>query len=360
MAFLPVLQTVPIVTRAFTVVIVLLSLILTGLRLSLDDRDVKDVFNGGMDSTLAYPWIVLVPGQAIWKPWTLFISSWVEVNLFEMIFSVLTFVMAGRYLERVWGPTEFLKFIVVVTVASNVIAVAVNIIEHILFQGTGLFLYGMSYHGLMGLQAGFLVAFTQLIPEHQVQLFGGLVKRRVKDLPMIYVAVSNVACIIGYQSPWILIQFGWLVSWFYLRFVKWNEGADFRGDRSDTFAFANWFPPFAQKYVAKLSEFVFSLAIRLRLTEPWAPNDAEAAAYAGVPGGSRAEAERRRAMALKALDQRMASKPPTRPAPAASSEPNSAGLSEVTHASAMPSALSAPNETVFDASQALDMKKERD
>jgi hypothetical protein len=33
---------------------------------------------------------------------------------------------------------------------------------------------------MMALQTGFLVAFTQLIPEHQVQLFGGLAKLRVK------------------------------------------------------------------------------------------------------------------------------------------------------------------------------------
>jgi hypothetical protein len=38
----------------------------------------------------------------------------------------------------------------------------------------------MSYNGMMGLQVGFLVAFTQLIPEHQVQIFGGLLKVRVK------------------------------------------------------------------------------------------------------------------------------------------------------------------------------------
>ena len=39
--------------------------------------------------------------------------------------------------------------------------------------------YGLPYHGLSGLQVGFLVAFTQLIPEHQLQLFGAL-KLRVK------------------------------------------------------------------------------------------------------------------------------------------------------------------------------------
>lgn len=39
--------------------------------------------------------------------------------------------------------------------------------------------YGMRYHGQMALQIALLVAFTQLIPEHQVQVFG-FIKARVK------------------------------------------------------------------------------------------------------------------------------------------------------------------------------------
>jgi hypothetical protein len=37
----------------------------------------------------------------------------------------------------------------------------------------------MRYHGQMALQVGVLVAFTQLIPEHQVQLCG-VIRVRVK------------------------------------------------------------------------------------------------------------------------------------------------------------------------------------
>ena len=37
----------------------------------------------------------------------------------------------------------------------------------------------MRYHGQMGLQIALLVAFTQLIPEHQVQILG-VIKARVK------------------------------------------------------------------------------------------------------------------------------------------------------------------------------------
>jgi hypothetical protein len=35
-----------------------------------------------------------------------------------------------------------------------------------------LFSFGIQYHGQMALQAGILVAFTQAIPEHQIQVFG--------------------------------------------------------------------------------------------------------------------------------------------------------------------------------------------
>ena len=64
------------------------------------------------------------------------------------------------------------------------------------------------------------------------------------------VGFSNVLCILGYQSPWILIQFGWFVSWTYLRFYKRSidplSGIVTYGDRSETFAFIQWFPPFVQ------------------------------------------------------------------------------------------------------------------
>lgn len=39
--------------------------------------------------------------------------------------------------------------------------------------------YGMQYHGQMALFTSILVAFTQIIPEHQVQIFG-FFRARVK------------------------------------------------------------------------------------------------------------------------------------------------------------------------------------
>ena len=120
----------------------------------------------------------------------------------------------------------------------------------------------------MALQIAILVAFTQLIPEHQVQVLG-VFKARVKvcrchliivdmfrepfpqTLPMAYLTLSTVLCIVGFQCPWIIIQFGWFVGWIYLRFYKKNTGdsvggIDTYGDRSETFSLTSWFPPFMQ------------------------------------------------------------------------------------------------------------------
>lgn len=122
--------------------------------------------------------------------------------------------------------------------------------------------FGLPYHGQSGLQTGFLVAFTQLIPEHQIQVLG-VIKMRVKvgsavdrrvrcvvhpkltvqTLPGIYLLVSNVLVVLFGPSPYILVQFGFFVAWVYLRFFKLSENGEFRGDRSETFAFQYWFPP---------------------------------------------------------------------------------------------------------------------
>lgn len=68
---------------------------------------------------------------------------------------------------------------------------------------------------------------------------------------MAYLAFSTVMTIIGFQCPYIVIQFAWLVSWVWLRFYKKNTGdvvggGDSYGDRSETFALIYWFPPFVQ------------------------------------------------------------------------------------------------------------------
>jgi len=293
------LTSIPPLTRAFTAATVISSLIYAWL-----------CWSNGPDNTI--PYLTLVPGSSLFYPWTLATSALVEISVFEFIATILVIPPSLRYLERLWGSIETLKFILVSIVVPNIIALVFNWLEFIVTRNADLFLYGMQYHGQMALQTAILVAFTQIIPEHQVQVLG-IIKARVKSLPMAYLTFSTVMTFIGFQCPFIIIQFGWLVSWIYLRFYKKNIGdtigGESYGDRSETFAFVYWFPPFIHYPISLLSNSVHSTATRFHLI-PLPGTDIETGSYSQLPGGARAEAERRRAMALKALDQRIANSSP--------------------------------------------------
>ena len=296
------LQNVPPGTRILSAALLALSTLLFLLRL-------RTGLGFSTLSAVQFPWLVIVPGASFWYPWTLITASFCESSILEFLVSIVSLPLAARYLERQWGAVELIKFSVVVLVGSNIIAWGLQLLLFAVFRKEVL-IWGIQFHGLQALQTAFLVAFTQLIPEHQVQVLSGAFKLRIKDLPMLYVTVSNVMCIIGYTSPWILIQFGWLISWAYLRFFQVNESG-YRGDRSDAFAFVNWFPPFAHKPVQFISTTLFDLFVKIKVVQPWTGGDygdlesAPINGQAPPQGSSRAEAERRRAMALKALDQRL-------------------------------------------------------
>jgi membrane associated rhomboid family serine protease len=46
----------------------------------------------------------------------------VEQNIFTLLINVATVYYGGKYLERAWSSAEFAKFLLMVSVISNVIA----------------------------------------------------------------------------------------------------------------------------------------------------------------------------------------------------------------------------------------------
>ncbi|TEB06264.1 hypothetical protein FA13DRAFT_1750107, partial [Coprinellus micaceus] len=194
-----------------------------------------------------------------------------------------------KYLERVWGSIEILQIHRRYISLSNVIAFGLNWIEYTALR-TRSSCSAMPYHGQTALQI--------LIPEHNVQLMG-VIRVRVKTVDLSFARrpshglpyLSTVLCIVGFQNPWILIQFGWFVSW--KTTVDSINGVTY-GDRSDTFSLISWFPPFMQ-YARSYwrSTPRHTLAIQ----------GGELFKYAVVESPL---TNAPRAMALKALDQRVA------------------------------------------------------
>lgn len=191
-------------------------------------------------------------------------------------------------------------------------------------------------YGGIALQSAFLVAFKQLVPEHTVAIAKGIVKVRVKHFPAVFLLVHSIAGLaLGAYPSFMLAWSGFFVSWIYLRFYKstanyalaaTGRSSAIRGDASDTFSFASFFPEPLSSPVAVVSDQVYALLVTLRVCTPFPAEHIEAGnqlatarGEAGLPtlangnggragirgGGKREEAERRRALALKALDQRL-------------------------------------------------------
>ncbi|CAJ0637644.1 15650_t:CDS:2 [Entrophospora sp. SA101] len=121
--------------------------------------------------------LVVVPGVAISKFWTFLTAGFLETHLITFIGDVLMLLGCGKYLERIWGSRDFLKFVMIIIIVQC--------------------------NGLIGLACGFLVALKQLDPEHLV----------FKSLFSIRIKVS---------------------------------GNGIKGDSSETFSFASFFPEFIQ------------------------------------------------------------------------------------------------------------------
>lgn len=157
---------------------------------------------------------------------------------------------------------------------------------------------------------------------------------RVKHFPAVFVLLNSLSGpLLGTDTAFFLSWFGFLTSWIYLRFYRvapslstssTGEGAVIKGDASDTFTFAHFFPERIQVLLDPLCESVYKTLIAARVCTPFSDEaidagneQAQARADGGLPslmnggrggrggGGRREEAERRRALALRALDQRL-------------------------------------------------------
>lgn len=178
------------------------------------------------------------------------------------------------------------------------------------------------------------MSFKQLVPEHTVSIAKGIIKMRVKHFPAVFLLANTLSGVLfGTETAMFLAWFGFMTSWVYLRFYRISpslssaatgDGSVIKGDASDTFAFSHFFPEPLQTPIGIFADNIYNLLITVKILKPFSAEDvdagneqASARAEGGLPslmnsagrggrgGGSRAEAERRRALALKALDQRL-------------------------------------------------------
>ncbi|KAL2136685.1 hypothetical protein VTI74DRAFT_2096 [Chaetomium olivicolor] len=300
---------IPPVTRIVLIVLGLQSLLSAAIRYR----------QWGTDTEIVIPYLNLIPQLSLVYPWTFLTTTLVETNVFTLSIACLTFYHGGRYLERAWSSREFGKFLLITALVPNLLCFGTSILFFALTRNEQWTL--MSIAGTIPLQISFLVAFSQLVPAHTVTLFKGILSLRVPRFPLLYIGLVTLLCLTPMLTiaSFLLAVYGFLVSWTYLRFYKvafpdldTSQPSSLRGDASETFAIAEFFPGPMRPLVAAISAQVFNVLVAMRLCVPFSAADISAArgdhhtfSHRGAPGSARAEAERRRALALRALDQRL-------------------------------------------------------
>ena len=340
----------PPLTRGLFLVLLSLSALNVSMRFrkwsaSLSSPSITTPSNYISSPDLAVPYLVLVPTTSYKFPWTAITAALVENNAVSLAISGLVIWFGGRYLERAWGSKEFAKFLLYTTMIPNIFSFCVYALWHMITSTPELYVLNLNLsslkqltdrrssptpiQGLVAVEAGFLVALKQLVPEHTVSIFKGAIRARIKHFPIIFVLANMLSGpLLGTDTAVWLSFAGFFVSWIYIRFFRITEitslatsgeGATMKGDASDTFAFIAFFPDAAHPVLTPICDGVYNTLVQLRLCTPFseeaieAGNENASARSEGLPsimngrGGSgrRAEAERRRALALKALDQRL-------------------------------------------------------
>lgn len=235
---------------------------------------------------LYVPFLTFIPtvSSVLLQPWVLLTSGLVDHEL--LVPCVLVVFSLGKFLEARWGSREFLKYVSVVVIGSNLV----------------IYLYFVARKVVVGLPAelpviststalimGLLVAVKQRLSNHYMILFSGNLRLKVAHFPFYMTVVSGICALFAtqYVVVYMLCVVGFLVSWLYLRYVKSAandrqsymlpirqrhsvtstgslsfEDRTVKGDRTSLFALDTFFPAPLCLIVSKIGSLFFQYMVR--------------------------------------------------------------------------------------------------
>lgn len=273
------------------------------------------------------PYLQLIPRYTIFYPWAVITAIFAEITVFSLIVSGSVLTIATRYIEKFWGFKEVIKFVTLVGSITNFATVLITIISNIVREDA----LGMDkpLGGGISYYFGFLVVLKQLIPEHNLVLFQGLLNCRVKHLPFICLTVVFFWSLIITRSLYPVLPSieSFLISFTYLRFFQSfaaepllpiasnDSGTIVKGDASDVFKLVEFFPNISKPYLSVVFDKGYELAVLVGLITPFNEDSIE-------QGNARAQkrleqinqtqksiansvAERRRQVALQVIEDRI-------------------------------------------------------
>lgn len=272
-------------------------------------------------------YIQLVPRYTIFYPWAVVTAIFAEISIISFIVSSAVLTVASKYIEKFWGYKEVIKFVFIVGTITNFFTVLVTILSNVA-RGDAVGMDrplggGISYY------FGFLVVLKQLIPEHNISLFQGVINFRVKHLPFICISLCLVWSLIFSRSlyPFFPSIESFMVSFIYLRFfqafavdpilpVMSNDNSSIiHGDPSDVFKLVEFFPSATHGVLSNVFDKCYEVAVLLGIITPFNDESIEQGNFRAQKrleqinqtqkSVANSVAERRRQVALQVIEDRM-------------------------------------------------------
>lgn len=253
--------------------------------------------------------ISITPGHlmpsSFWL-WTTFTFCFLEIHFWEVMVDIITVGLCGKLIEPLWGQMEMMLFFAIVNFGVAIITTAFYFILYVCTSNTE-FLFDVHIHGLAGYIAGVSVAVKQIMPDLVIAKTP-LGKISNRNVPLSVFFMSVILKLIGLVDGTYPTMFfnGLLVSWIYLRFYQKHTNGS-RGDMADYFTFASFFPNVIQPPIAIVSNSIYGCFVKIGLCKKVVRkfDMHNPTGVTIIPGADQHDMERRRQIALKALNERL-------------------------------------------------------
>ncbi|KAM8830261.1 transmembrane protein 115 [Synchiropus picturatus] len=237
--------------------------------------------------------------------WTLVTHGLVEQHLWGVVANVGIVMTCGRLLEPLWGALELLIFFAVVNVSAGLLVGLSYFLTYVATFDLD-YLFDVHVHGVAGFLGGVLVALKQTMGDTAVLRVPQIRLKAAPALVLLLLALLRLSRLLSHSGPLAAYSYGALSGWIYLRFYQRHSRG--RGDMSDHFAFASFFPEAVQPVVGLLAGLVHAALVKVKVCRKMVKRydvGAPSSITISLPGTDPQDAERRRQLALKALNERL-------------------------------------------------------
>jgi len=190
-------------------------------------------------------YFALAPGNIFSGPlshiWTLFTAGYVEPDFATGLINICVFALIAPFLERCYGSSLFIRFIIHVNFIVYV-AFFVIMIVFCAMTGADSSLY-KAESGFSGINAALIVGLKQQYANKPIFPWKVPFMLTFKQLPFAVVCFTFTSMMLGVKSnQFILIILGTFLGWIYLRFFMLDPVTLIAGDSRNEFSYASFFP----------------------------------------------------------------------------------------------------------------------